>query len=193
LSAQALVAAACAFAGLRDTTGGAIPGSFVDTIRRQAGRGGVGSWDVALVHHWGFWSQFDLLTESSAWPLDAAETAAELCDGAVQRGMIAVEPRVGDIYAQYSPARREFVRVGVVGHVGRYRPPGAGYWDIVSIEGNSGERGELAGSNVVRIVRRFSPELGDRCIRWTRARTRESARKTNDRRHWRSRAVRWAR
>lgn len=83
-----------------------------------AERGGM-HLDVALVNHWGFWSHFDLRSERSSWPIEAARTADEFGHFGDKHGILYDEPIEGDLFLQYTPRARRFVHVGVVARVDR--------------------------------------------------------------------------
>ncbi|MDB4875608.1 MAG: hypothetical protein JWM41_2054 [Gemmatimonadetes bacterium] len=124
---------------------------------------------MALVYHWGYWSQFDYRADASSWPLIPTAEPEALAEFARARGVLAAAPCDGDVFLQYSPRRSEFVRGGVIAHVymDEERSEGAPYYEAVVLEGNSNTSGELGGPRVARLVRRLCPSLGDRFIRWT--------------------------
>ncbi|MDB4876958.1 MAG: hypothetical protein JWM41_3404 [Gemmatimonadetes bacterium] len=171
-SSAALIAAASAFVGLQDVSGGLLPGSVGEVLRRQAGSRGSGCWDMALLYHWGYWSQFDYRADESSWPLIPTTEPEALAEFARARGVLGAKPCDGDVFLQYSPRRSEFVRGGVIAHVyiDHDRPHDATYFEAVVLEGNSNRSGELGGPRVARLVRRLCPDLGDRFIRWTELR-----------------------
>src|SRR5262249_53254302 len=73
-----------------------------------------------------------------------------------------------DIFLQHSPARRGFVRAGIVAQVVSRRVAAnrARIYEVLTIEGNAGVHGELGGQQILRVLRRFSTKSGDRFIRW---------------------------
>ena len=178
-SARLLIAAANALVGLGEPSADAR----LRSIARGAGLGELldlassaaehSSWDVALVHHIGYWSHFDVASGGSGWPLPRARTADELSQVAARHHVARDEPRVGDIFLQYGPAKKEYVRAGLVAEIleaGSYSAAmraQSRYYDIVAIEGATELDGRLGGRHVERLVRRLVPECGDRFLRWT--------------------------
>lgn len=168
---QRLIATASAFVGLGEHVTDHVAGGLIDRLRHNGASGDdpvPRALDVAVIQHWGFWSQYDHSREQSLWPLASVRTAAELGALAAERGILRKEPEVGDIFLQYSPKRASFVHAGVVARVG-----GSGtiavsrtYVDIHTIEGDANERGQLGGGNTVRLARRLWPSGGDRFVRW---------------------------
>ena len=165
-SPRLLIAAASVFVGLSEHDAGGA--AFIEAMRRAVGDVSGGRWDAAIVYHWGFWSHFDQRTERSSWPLVRASTAHELATFALEQRVRREAPEEGDVFVQYSPVTRTFVRTGVVVQIrARGQLGKADYYDIVTVEGNSNERGDFGGPSVVRAERRLSPGKGDRFIRWT--------------------------
>jgi hypothetical protein len=177
-SIRLMIAAANALVGLGEPQADAR----LRAIARGAGLGELldaalaseedSSWDVALVQHIGYWSHFDFASGESAWPLPSVRTPDELWDIASRHHVTRDEPRAGDIFLQYGPGKKQFVRAGLVAQVmesADYTPAARGarrYYDIVAIEGATELDGRLGGKHVVRLVRRLVPECGDRFVRW---------------------------
>jgi len=137
-------------------------------VRRGVGLEGDGSWDAAIVNHWGYWSHFDHESEQSSWPVIAAASADDLNEFGLLKGVLRDEPEAGDIFLQHSPMHRGFVRAGVLarvvarGAVDEERR----YFDVLTIEGNTGAAGQPGGEQTLRVERRLSPERGDCFLRW---------------------------
>jgi hypothetical protein len=126
------------------------------------------SWDVDLIHHCGYWSQLQLETAQSAWPLPAVRDAEELGAVGAEVGVIDELPLVGDLFLQYNPRARKFVHAGIVTDVlrhGRYSPTSP-YVDVATIEGDTNAHGGRRGGSVQRMERRLSHVSGDRFLRW---------------------------
>lgn len=116
--------------------------------------------DVALVLHWGHCSHYDALLDSSSWPIVRVRTADEIAGCASRNGLVRERPIEGDLFLLFSPPSRGYVRVGVVAQVcgeGRLGARSA-YYDVITIEADSNEHGELGGGKVVRMKRRLCPE-----------------------------------
>jgi hypothetical protein len=167
-SPSLLLAAANAFVGLDELSSGDERTAVPELVLRQLGQHIADHWDTAILHHWGYWSHFDHYTDRSAWPVIAASTPGELADFGTAHGVLRTHPLEGDIFLQFGPACRAFVRAGVVarvlshGQVSDSKP----YFDVLTIEGNTGDDGTLGGARALRIVRRLSPAAGDRFLRW---------------------------
>jgi hypothetical protein len=126
------------------------------------------SWDVDLIHHCGYWSQLQLETAQSAWPLPAVRDAEELGAIGASLGVIDELALAGDLFLQYNPRQRKFVHAGIVTAVlrrGRYSPTSP-YVDVATIEGDTNAHGGRRGGSVERLERRLSHESGDRFLRW---------------------------
>lgn len=174
LSPRLLISAATAFAGLSEEnaenegwSAGAAPGIF-DLTRHSLEGAEPAAWDAALVQHCGYWSHYDHRSEQSAWPVIAQPTADGLAEFGIQHRVLKEEPKEGDIFLQYSPSQQRFVRAGVIAQVrDKHRlTETTAYYDIHTIEGNVGPRGELGGLRTLRMARRMAPARGDRALRW---------------------------
>lgn len=171
LTPQLLIATATAFVGL-----GEQPSDYAeDGLISRLCRGSridrlpsAGGWDVALIHHWGFWSHFDHRMEVSSWPVSAVKTAADLAAFGLARGLLHEQPEVGDIFLQFALKRQCFVHAGIVAAVSvrGLHAPNRSYAEVLTIEGDSDEGGQLGGGKTVRLTRRLSPSAGDRFLRW---------------------------
>ncbi len=126
------------------------------------------SWDLAFVQHCGYWSHRDAQTEQSSWPIPAGITRSELAAFGTARGILYSTPDVGDIFLQYGPSRKTFVHVGIVMAVlgsGQFCPK-TPYFDVYTVEGDTGAYGRLHGGLTLRVRRRLNPGAGDRFLAW---------------------------
>jgi len=164
LQPQLLIAAASAFAVLGDHVNSFV----IEMLRRQAGASGQGPWDVAVLHHWGYWSHFDDRSGRSAWPLPPAVDADDLAAFGATRAALREEAVPGDIFLLYSAYERRFVRAGVVAVIEDRRrfERGSWFYDVLAIEGNTNALGDLGGPKALRVKRRLSACNGDRFLHW---------------------------
>ncbi|MDB4877503.1 MAG: hypothetical protein JWM41_3949 [Gemmatimonadetes bacterium] len=127
-------------------------------------------WDLAFVHHAGFWSHFDHRTGKSSWPLPSTATCDELADFACIRNVLSAEgPVSGEVFLLRSPSKRRFVHAGIVlaaerFNVGAGEPP---RYECHTIEANITSTGCIGGDRLARVRRILSPGRGDRTIRWS--------------------------
>ena len=172
LSTRSLIATASAFIGLGERAGGSEgggTGGLVELVRREVGQSGHGAWDTALVHHLGYWSHFDHRSQHSSWPLIATASATELGAFGAERKIEREEPEPGDVFLLYAPNKRQFVRAGIIvalGGRGKF-VNGNVFHEVVTIEGNTNERGHAGGDRTLAMTRKLSWEGGDRFLRWT--------------------------
>lgn len=129
-----------------------------------------GGWSTAFVHHVGFWSHFDYRLGSSVWPLPATASCTELATFAARHFVLAADaPEPGDIYLLWSPAKKLFVRAGII--LSRSRriryPSGRKCYSCLTIDGDTTRDGQLRGPHTVLVQRMISPAAGDRLIRWS--------------------------
>ncbi len=167
-----LVSAMSAFVGALDCARFANSRRWKRGFVRELGLSPGDRWDVALVQHCGYWSHYDHATDSSHWPIPHVNTAQDLALFAASHALLRSEPLPGDIWLQYSPARERYVRAGVVAsvvHRGRWSRRRF-YHEVLSIEGDTGDAGELRGGNALRIMRRLSVWHGDLVVRWAASR-----------------------
>lgn len=171
LSPQLLIATANAFVGVDRSPGGEQEGAL----------------DVRLLQHWGHWSHYDVRSERSSWPIGGVTTTAELADLGKSLDIIRGRPEDGDIFLLRGLERRGFIRAGVVArvsNVGKYSETEP-YFDVISIEGDSDEFGQIGGGRTVRIARRLTVASGDLFLRWVEldgfAIKREQAKARNER------------
>ena len=124
--------------------------------------------DVALVLHWGHCAHYDERVDSSSWPITRVRTADDIAGCASRNGLLREAPLEGDLFLLFSPPSRGYVRVGVLANVCGEGRLGARstYYDVITIEPDSNEHGELGGGKVVRMKRRLCPAAGDRFVRW---------------------------
>jgi hypothetical protein len=126
-------------------------------------------WSATFVHHAGYWSHFDYRMGTSAWPLPATSNCTELAAFAAQHLVLAADaPEAGDVYLLWSPAKRMFVRAGIV--LSRSRrlryPSGRRYYECLTIDGDTADDGAVRGGRTAVVQRVLSPSKGDRLIRW---------------------------
>jgi hypothetical protein len=127
------------------------------------------AWSATFVHRAGYWSHFDYRLEASRWPLPATSSCEELAAFAADNFVLADdEPNPGDIYLLWSPAKKLFVRAGIIlGHTRRQLyPSGRIGYECQTIDADTTVRGSLHGPRTAIIRRLLSPDAGDRWIRW---------------------------
>ena len=163
-----LAAAANALVRLRsDGTG---QGSLVEQFVHGTGRLEATRWDAAFVYHAGYWSHFDTRSGRSSWPLPATTECEDLARFAREERVLSEDaPQAGELFLLWSPARKSFVRTGILLGV---EPPtermdGSVQYECHTIEGNVTETARLDGNGMGRVARFLSPACGDRTIRWT--------------------------
>ena len=168
LSPRLLVAAISAFGAVVERERWAQPGLWAQMVRRQLGVPPEARWDAALVQHCGYWSHYDHETDRSRWPIPRASSAEDFVAFGRRHHLLRTDASPGDILLQYSPARKTYVRAGVVVKVVAtgWWTPNRPYIDVLSVEGDAGNRGELGGAEVFRVARRMSLLTGDRFLRW---------------------------
>lgn len=126
-------------------------------------------WSTAFVQHAGYWSHYDHRQGTSVWPLPVTESCTELADFAARHFVLMADaPEPGDIYLLWSPAKRLFVRAGIVLGCGRPlgRPSGRTGYECLTIDGDTDRHGSLRGPCTAIVQRALSPVAGDRLIRW---------------------------
>lgn len=127
-------------------------------------------WSAAFVQHAGYWSHFDHRLGTSVWPLPHRAGCNELAAFAARHFVLAAdEPEAGDIYLLWSPAKKRFVRAGILlSRSRRFRYPSGGKrYECLTIDGDTNRDGALRGSDTAVVHRVLSPSSGDRLIRWT--------------------------
>lgn len=132
-------------------------------------RDSAGGWSAAFVHHAGYWSHFDYRMEASIWPLPATSSCTELAAFAADHcALCADAPNPGDIYLLWSPAKKLFVRAGII--LGRTKqqhyPSGRTGYECLTIDADTTLRGALRGPCTAIVRRILSPDAGDRWVRW---------------------------
>jgi hypothetical protein len=170
LSPRLLIATASALVGLGANPSDHLPGGNIDRLRGEAVQRWTPaqrSWDAALIHHCGYWAHFDYRGGKSSWPLPAFARTAELARLGAEGGVMREEPQEGDLFLQYMPRKREFVRTGIVTEVveGWHSRTERSY-DVGVIEGDTDAQGRLYGGMVAHVRRRLMPSAGDRFVRW---------------------------
>jgi hypothetical protein len=126
-------------------------------------------WSAAFIHHAGYWSHFDYRLEASIWPLPATSNCTELAAFATDHfALRADEPTPGDIYLLWSPAKKLFVRSGII--LGRTKqhvyPSGRIGYECLTIDADTTLLGALRGPCTAIVRRMLSPDSGDRWVRW---------------------------
>ena len=196
LTPALLVATANAFVGLGEVRGqwpwtpqGELVESFLKEVRAADrfdvtdGASELVPWDAAFVHHAGYWSHYDQRGGNSSWPLPATASVEELAQYAGISGALRTTPLFGDLFLQWSPARREFVRTGIVAYVEQYVRTDRNelIYPCITVEGNSALAGAATGTLVLRQYRQFIPSIGDQFIRWPALDGREARLSTMER------------
>ena len=173
LSPTHLISAANAFVGFGEDHPGRSRGRLVHRFLTQVGvPGGAienASWDVAFVHHVGYWSHYDHRSARSAWPLPISVDANILARFAKREGVLESKPVAGDLFLLMGPDREKYTRAGIVTgveDVGYYRNQRA-YYECVTIEGDTNRVRDMRGGLLLRHLRVLSAERGDRFVRWT--------------------------
>ena len=167
LTPSFLIATASAFVGVEAETGttrGQMVDRFLASVHTLPGE----PWDAAFVHYVGYWSHFHHVTRKSTWPLPATPYPWALGAHARHERILEREPVIGDVFLMFGEASREFVRVGIVVEVDNpeLRPSGARWYRCTTIEGDTDDDGKRPRFAVLRRVRTFYPDAGDRFIRW---------------------------
>jgi hypothetical protein len=150
------------------------PGRTVEIMLSEVGQPPDTPWDVAFVHHVGYWSHYENHGHYSFWPLPATASAEDLGRFAKERGVLVEDPEEGDVCLIWSPRTKGFVNAGIVIRpVAQGKlPNGREYIRCVTIQGDASRAGAPRGRLVLRIKRDFCPAAGDRFIRWTSLDTR---------------------
>jgi hypothetical protein len=129
----------------------------------------IAGWSATFVHHAGYWSHFDYRMEASICPLPATSSCEELAAFAADNFVLADdEPNPGDIYLLWSPAKKLFVRAGIILGLARRQvyPSGRIGYECLTVDADTTVRGSLRGPSTAIIRRLLSPDAGDRWIRW---------------------------
>jgi len=183
LSPILLISAANAFVGLGEARNSADPmarGALAEAFLRQVEVGDDGlppeSWNAAFVHHVGLWSHFDARSQTSCWPLPPVRDAAQLAECAEEGGVLFEEPSAGDLFLLWAPAKRAFVRTGILVSAARatHGDGDVPLWECVTIEGDTDTHMSHRGGRILRHFRTLSSERGDRFVRWRELDRREA-------------------
>lgn len=164
---QLLVSGAQVFAAVGELSAHDRQSVFGDWVKPSDD----GTWDTQFICHIGNRSQFDWRTNRSDWPLPPVANADELFHAAWDRGMLREEPEPGDIFTAWSPAKKRYVRCGVIVLVeSTWVDELEGlHHQCVTIEANLNERADARGPFVSWVRRVLSIEHGDSFIRWADA------------------------
>ena len=164
-----LIASASTFVGIRKSSESYLPA--VDAIGRAPADADEEAWGLHFLQHVGSRSQLSFRTGKSCWPLPSVTSAEELAAFArahrVLRDRI---PRPGDVFLVWSPAKKIFLRTGIVVTVDMVPatwPDGKLGYDCTTIECVAVREGSRMVRTVAHRERRISSENGDRLIRWT--------------------------
>ncbi|HTR76905.1 MAG TPA: hypothetical protein VMH39_02305 [Gemmatimonadaceae bacterium] len=143
-------------------------GRFVDSILRQAGRPMHEQWDLAFIHHVGWWSQRAPSGTYSVWPFPRHATHRDLAAIAAERHLIRTSPEPGDIVLYWSDDLRQYVRSAIIvmAALESLDPTATPRYVCRTIEGNLTERGDYGGMYVREMDRTLAPSQGDLFIRW---------------------------
>jgi hypothetical protein len=162
-----LVAAAASLVGVHEQ-GGNNRGPMVELFLHEVKQPPGEPWCAAFVHHVGYWSHYDSETRRSSWPLPPTASCYELGVFAKKRGVLRDEPEVGDVFLLWKEKLGRFAHTGVIVHLRAHgETAGEGQWfECETIDGNTDADGSREGDGVLRRIRRFLPNRGDRFIRW---------------------------
>ena len=127
------------------------------------------AWDTAFVHHVGYWSHFDRRCLRSSWPLPLSASRAELAKFAEEEGVLAEHPMAGDLFLLWCPAKKRFVRTGIVVQIeGRgFHLNQAPWYECTTIEGDTNRWRAARGGRTLLQHRVLSADHHDRFVRWT--------------------------
>lgn len=128
-----------------------------------------GGWSAAFVHHVGYWSHYDPRLGASVWPLPATPSCTDLAGfAAMHFVLVSDKPQRGDIYLQWSPAKKAFARAGIVlGRTRRIRyASGRIGHGCLTVDGDTTPDGFLRGPYTAIVERVLCFAAGDRLIRW---------------------------
>jgi hypothetical protein len=141
-----------------------------ERFRAGVGPDGAGSdrWDVAFVHHAGYWAHFDHRTGKSTWPLPGVTDCEELAAFARTSHVLSIEPAPGEVFLLWSPSKRRFVHAGIVLAAERFGVGGLerARYECHTMEGNITATGCMGGDRLARVRRILAPGRGDRTVRW---------------------------
>ncbi|MFL5615412.1 MAG: hypothetical protein ACJ796_17215 [Gemmatimonadaceae bacterium] len=129
----------------------------------------MAGWSATFVHRAGYWSHYDYRLEASRWPLPATSSCEELAAFAADNVVLADdEPNPGDIYLLWSPAKKLFVRTGIILGLTQQHiyPSGRIGYECLTVDGDTTVHGSLRGPSTAIIRRILSADAGDRWIRW---------------------------
>jgi hypothetical protein len=110
---------------------------------------------LKFLNHVGPRSHYDHAARRSSWPLPKVRDCDVLAEFAEINRVLKEEPMEGDVFLQYSPADRRFVRAGIIASIDfTFECLGQAAYLCTTIEA-----GETRG-------RRFTSVGADRFIRW---------------------------
>ena len=162
-----LIAAAASLVGVREQ-GGNNRGPLIELFLREVKQPPGQPWCAAFVHHAGYWSHYDHETAKSSWPLPPTASCYMLGEYAKRRGVLRDAPEIGDVFLMWNEKLKRFAHTGIVVQLrDEGETPGEGQWfECETIDGNTDAGGSREGDGVLRRIRRFLPDAGDRFIRW---------------------------
>ena len=166
-----LFASAFALVGTHD--GDAASASLRAPFAAAMDLAATGRWDTAFVHYAGYWSHYDARSRTSSWPFPPADDCDELAAAADLHGVLSKDaPQPGELLLLWSPARRCFVRTGIILSVEPASLDDTGGWNgdvryaCHTIEGAITDSGRPGGNGLGTVWRTLCPDRGDRSIRW---------------------------
>jgi hypothetical protein len=167
LSTTHLITAAMPMVGLTHDVD--TPHRLIEEFQRGMGEPTDGGWSIAFVQYAGYAGHFCPVMRASSWPLPRTGNAQRLAEFATEVGVLSEgEPHAGEIFLTWSPARRIFIRGGIVLDAGEPRayPSGTAYHPCLTIEGDTDSAGMPRGHGVYLVRRNVSVDQGDRMVRW---------------------------
>lgn len=167
LSPIRLVSAANAFLTL-GAEPGAAQGRMVNTFLSEIGQPPNGRWDLAFLHHVGYWSHYDFEAKRSSWPIPVSSAPEDLVLFAKQRRIDPDEPEFGDIALVSGAGKGSYARVGIViaTHGAGKFMDGKTFTSCTVLEANAGAAGRPGGADIMYVRRSLCHDRGDRYVRW---------------------------
>lgn len=168
IRSECLIATALGFVGFTER-GGNNKGQLVERFLKGTGLVGAYPWCASFLHHVGYWSQYDVLTKKSSWPLPATAGCLDLHKAAKDKGLLVKVPERGDVFLKYIESEQRLAHTGIILAV-KVLPNGT--FECLSVEGNTNETGTRdsnTGDGVLIKSRTFNPNNGaksDVFIRW---------------------------
>jgi hypothetical protein len=143
------------------------PGRTVEVMLSGVGQPPGTPWEVAFIYHVGYWSHYINSASYSSWPLPPTASVRDLGEFAKERNILRKNPELGDIALVCSATAKVFTHAGIVIDRTMHRQAnGRRYVRCVTIEGNVAPGGKSRDRLVLRVTREYSPDVGDRFVRW---------------------------